>query len=574
VSAVLDAREPSARYLEAVPPTLVRQFDLLATAQGGAERLREVIVLLALQGKLVEQNPQEASALDWLATIKARRDTLSAKRLVKPGKNLPLVEENERSFDLPATWTWARLDDIVVSSEAGWSPSCPETPRRGERWGVLKVSAVSWGKFDPAANKELPDELAPRPEYEVRSGDFLLSRANTAELVARSVVVDEAPPRLMLSDKIIRLTFAEGVNRAFINLCNNSGAARNYYVAKASGTSSSMKNVSREVVLGLPIPVPPVDEQARIVTRVDELVRLCDALEAKGRLEAEQHARLLGALLGTLTDSSTPEELAASWQRVADHFDLLLDRPEAVDALEETILHLAVRGLLVPQDQTEEPAGELLTRTREHKMGLINAGEVRAGKPVDEIAESELPFGLPRGWAWARFGDITINRDGERVPVSSSDRERRAKVYDYYGASGVIDKIDGYLFDKTLLLIGEDGANLLNRSTPIAFLAHGKYWVNNHAHVIDTMDAGLMRYLELFVNAISLEPYVTGTAQPKMNQAKLNSIVVALPPLLEQSRIVARVTELRRLCSNLRERLAASQTTQSHLAEALVDEMA
>lgn len=126
------------------------------------------------------------------------------------------------------------------------------------------------------------------------------------------------------------------------------------------------------------------------------------------------------------------------------------------------------------------------------------------------------------------------------------------------------------LFDKTLLLIGEDGANLINRSTPIAFLAHGKYWVNNHAHVIDAMDLGLLRYLELFVNAISLEPYVTGTAQPKMNQAKLNSIVVALPPLAEQSRIVARVTELRRLCADLRQRLADSQSTQSRLAEALV----
>jgi type I restriction enzyme S subunit len=160
-----------------------------------------------------------------------------------------------------------------------------------------------------------------------------------------------------------------------------------------------------------------------------------------------------------------------------------------------------------------------------------------------------------------RFGEASINRDGERIPVSSSDRERRAKTYDYYGASGVIDKIDSYLFEKTLLLIGEDGANLINRSTPIAFLAHGKYWVNNHAHVIDTTHSALMNYLALFINAISLEPYVTGTAQPKMNQAKLNSIPIALPPLAEQFRIVTRVEELMRVCDALE---AKDQHQASH----------
>ncbi|MYZ50994.1 hypothetical protein F5985_02305 [Malikia spinosa] len=298
---------------------------------------------------------------------------------------------------------------------------------------------------------------------------------------------------------------------------------------------------------------------------------LCDALEARGKLDAVQHAQLVRTLLGTLTDSASPAELAANWQRVAEHFDLLLDRPEAVDALEQTILQLAVRGLLVPQDPSDEPASVLLQKIRAEKDRLIAEGKIKRDKPLPPITDEEKPFELPVGWEWARFGDVSVNRDAERIPVSSSDRERREKIYDYYGASGVIDKIDGYLFDKTLLLIGEDGANLLNRSTPIAFLAYGKYWVNNHAHVIDATEQGLLDYLALFINAISLEPYVTGTAQPKMNQAKLNSIPMALPPFTEQSRIVARVAELRQLCSDLRQRLTASRTAQGHLAQALVD---
>lgn len=246
------------------------------------------------------------------------------------------------------------------------------------------------------------------------------------------------------------------------------------------------------------------------------------------------------------------------------NLDLLATAPGGVARLRELILTLAVQGKLVPQDPADEPAGELLQKIRAEKDRLIAEGKIRRDKPLAEIAEEEKPFGLPQGWEWVRFGDASINRDGERIPVSSSDRENRAKTYDYYGASGVIDKIDGFLFDKTLLLIGEDGANLINRSTPIAFLAHGKYWVNNHAHVIDTTHPELMTYLALFINAISLEPYVTGTAQPKMNQAKLNSIVIALPPLPEQSRIVARVEELMRLCDALeaKGRLEAAQHAQ------------
>ena len=146
-----------------------------------------------------------------------------------------------------------------------------------------------------------------------------------------------------------------------------------------------------------------------------------------------------------------------------------------------------------------------------------------------------------------------INRDSERIPLSVAERSKLEKNFDYYGASGVIDKVDRYLFDKTLLLIGEDGANLLTRSTPIAFLAQGQYWVNNHAHVLDCVEGTLsLEYMMYFVNAISLAKYVTGTAQPKMNQEKMNSIPVTLPPLAEQKRIVEKLEELLPLCEQLK----------------------
>ena len=165
--------------------------------------------------------------------------------------------------------------------------------------------------------------------------------------------------------------------------------------------------------------------------------------------------------------------------------------------------------------------------------------------------EEEIPFELPKGWAWTRFSAITINRDSERKPLSSSQRTDVAKIYDYYGSSGKIDKIDKYIFDERLSLIGEDGANLVTRSKPIAFFAEGQYWVNNHAHCIDATDKFILEYLCFYINAISLEKYVTGSAQPKMTQDNMNSILIPLPPYSEQKRMSQRLNEVMYTVDNI-----------------------
>jgi len=165
--------------------------------------------------------------------------------------------------------------------------------------------------------------------------------------------------------------------------------------------------------------------------------------------------------------------------------------------------------------------------------------------------EDEIPFEVPEGWEWCRFTSVTVNRDSERKPISSANRTNVAKIYDYYGASGKIDKIDKFIFNEKLLLIGEDGANLVTRSKPIAFFAEGQYWVNNHAHCIDSTDKLILEYLCLYINAISLEKYVTGSAQPKMTQDNMNSILIALPPYEEQKRLEFQVNHILKTVSTI-----------------------
>ena len=208
--------------------------------------------------------------------------------------------------------------------------------------------------------------------------------------------------------------------------------------------------------------------------------------------------------------------------------------------LRQKILDLAIHGKLVPQDPNDEPASVLLERIRAEKERLIKEGKIKKGKKSAKTSDKpHYPFELPKGWCFTNIGELLINRDGERKPVSSAIRSKQSnKIYDYYGAAGVIDKIDDYLFDEKLLLIGEDGANLLSKSKNNAFFAEGKYWVNNHAHVLDATDKNLLEYVAIVINAIKLDDYITGSAQPKLSQDNLNKIPIVLPPLSEQKRIM------------------------------------
>jgi len=232
---------------------LESHFDILFTTEASTDALKQTILDLAVSGKLVEQE---------------------------------------------GNWPVEPLGNYVKDAAAGWSPKCIETPRSGDNWGVLKVSAVTWGRFQPEENKELPYSLEPRPEIEVAPGDFLISRANTAELVARSVVVPlNAPRKLMMSDKIIRFRFNDKVDADYINLVHASPFARAYYARVAGGTSSSMKNVSQSQIRALKIPIPPLAEQQRIVAKVEELLALCDALKARLGDVAETRRHLANAIV-------------------------------------------------------------------------------------------------------------------------------------------------------------------------------------------------------------------------------------------------------------------------------------
>jgi len=263
---------------------LQEHFATFFTEKPNIKKLRESILQLAVQGKLTHhwrgENPGMEPASVLLEKIKAEKAQLVKEKKIKKEKALPEITKEEMPDELPEGWVWARFQDIILDIEAGKSPKCYTEKAEIDNWGVIKMSAISWGSFDELENKALPLEIEPAIDKEIKQGDFILTRANTDELIAKSVIVQKGVrSKLLLNDKTLRFKFPKKVDSEYLNLYNNGLQARKHYKKVSSGTSDSMRNISRENIKMLMIPFPPHQEQQAIVEKVNALMALCDQLE-------------------------------------------------------------------------------------------------------------------------------------------------------------------------------------------------------------------------------------------------------------------------------------------------------
>jgi type I restriction enzyme S subunit len=265
-----------------------------------------MIVDLAARGRLVRQCSKDEATSELLKRIRDEKYQLLRSGDVRSVSPRTTISSGAMPYELPVGWSWVRFGDLILRSDSGWSPKAEGFARFDNNWGVLKVSAVSWDAFRPYENKQLLPGVIPPEQARVHRGDFLISRANTSELIAKAVVVGDEPRNLILSDKIVRLHISDHCSKAFLAMVNNHTTyARTYYAEKASGTSLSMKNISRDVIYDLLIPLPPFGEQSRIMTRVKELLDVCDLLSIRLMdARAAQRALLDATLARALVDHS------------------------------------------------------------------------------------------------------------------------------------------------------------------------------------------------------------------------------------------------------------------------------
>ena len=526
----------------------------------GVKKLRELILDLAVRGLLVPQDPNDEPASVLLEKIAAEKERLVKEGKIKKQKTLPNIELDELYCDLPKSWQWIRLGNLTNYG----STDKVETNDVDDTTWVLELEDVEKETSRLKAKIRFSERNFKSSKNMFLRGDVIYGKLRP--YLDKVLVADEDG---VCTTEMIPVRGFKDTNPEFLRLTMKSSAFKLY--ANNSTHGMNLPRMGTDKARLALIPLAPAPEQHRIVAKVDELMALCDTLEQQQEDSIQAHETLVQVLLEALSNAVDADAFHAAWGRISEHFDVLFTTDHSINKLKETILQLAVMGKLVPQDPIDEPASVLLEKIAAEKERLVKEGKIKKQKPEAKIHHKSSQFTVADGWAKTTFGKVMLNLDSQRIPISMQDRKLRSGPYPYYGASGVIDKIDDYLFDKTLLLIGEDGANLVNRSTPIAFLATEKFWVNNHAHVLDAIDDITLHYMSIHINAIDLLPYITGMAQPKMNQAKMNSIHIMLPPLAEQHRIVAKVDELMALCDQLKNSLHQAQETQILLTDAVVE---
>ena len=424
-------------------------------------------------------------------------------RLVEQRDDEPPVEQmgnapEDVPFAIPEKWKWSKLGDVLLGIQAGKSYKCDEVPPADDQCGLVKVSAVTWGEFDENESKTCFSNENWVDAYAIHKGDFLISRANTAELVGSCVVVNRIHKRLMLSDKILRLKFSDRVYQSYVLYLLRSPFIRSQFVENATGTSNSMKNISQTVIRALTIPLPPLAEQRRIVARLEELRPLVDDY---------------GAAAAELTSMEA----------------------EFPDKLRASLLQGAISGRLVEQ-RDDEPAVE--------QMG---------GAPED------VPFAIPEKWKWVRLGAcVECNPKIAAAPETEVSFVPMADVAAGHMGGMAPAQTKNWAQAKSGFSRFADGDVILAKITPCfqnrksaicTGLTNGLGFGSTEFQVLRSgrkIDKG---YLLAFVKsayfiAYGVENFKGTAGQKRLGTREMLNCPVPLPPLAEQHRIVARLEEL------------------------------
>lgn len=544
----------------------------------GIKKLRELILELAVRGKLVPQDPNDEPASELLKRIAAEKAELVKQGKIKKQKPLPEISEEEKPFELPEGWEWVTL--ATVGEIVGGGTPKSDNPQFWAKNGIKWITPADLyglkGKYITSGARDIsPAGLSNSSARLMPKGSVLFSSRAPIGYVA----IADAELSTNQGFKSCVPYIKESAEYIYYFLL----ASAKKIDAEASGTT--FKEVSGAIVSKILLPLPPLSEQLKIVSRANELMSLCDQLEQQSLTSLDAHQQLVETLLGTLTDSQNAEELAENWTRISEHFDTLFTTEASVDALKQTILQLAVMGKLVPQDPNDEPASELLKRIAQEKAQLVKEGKIKKQKSLSPISDEEKPFELPEGWEWSYLSDIgilargrskhrprndpTLYADGTIPLVQTGDVARSNGCINTYSALyNQLGLSQSKLWNKGTLCItiaaniADSGILNFDACFPDSVVGFTPY--ENEIPVL---------YFHYFMMTIksTLEKFAPSTAQKNINIDILSQLFFPCPPLEEFHRIVDKVQNLLSVCDVLRAYIQSAQQTQLHLADALTD---
>ncbi|MBE0468929.1 MAG: restriction endonuclease subunit S [Methyloprofundus sp.] len=536
----------------------------------GIKKLRELILELAVRGLLVPQDPSDEPASVLLEKIAAEKEALIKAGKIKKQKPLPEIAEDEKPFDLPNGWEFERF--IKTLDFSGGSQPPKHTFSEINLEGYVQLIQIR----DLGPN--------PQPVYIPKDKASKFCTENDVMIGRYGASVGKVfwGKNGAYNVALIKLhNDHEAYTQGFLYLIMKSPLGQSFF----NGMSrSAQAGFSKDDIANKILPVIPLPEQHRIVAKVDELMALCDQLEQQQLEHSDTHHTLVTTLLDSLCQAVDNDQFQSIWSQLAANFDTLFTNEASIDQLKQTLLQLAVMGKLVPQDPNDEPASVLLEKIAAEKAALIKAGKIKKQKPLPEIADDEKPFNLPEGWEWARLIDCYDVRDGTHDSPKYT-AEGYPLVTSKNLSSGKLDFSDIKFISET------DHKKIIERSRvdagDILFAMIGS--IGNPA-IVDTerefsiKNVALFKYYKKSLSAPHFllkflmfaenvfKEQSSGAVQSFVSLGKVRSFPLALPPLPEQHRIVAKVDELMALCDQLKAGLNQAQTTQQQLAHTIVQQ--
>ncbi|AYL78286.1 restriction endonuclease subunit S [Citrobacter freundii] len=545
----------------------------------GIKKLRELILELAVRGKLVPQDPNDEPASELLKRIATEKAELVKQGKIKKQKQLPEISEEEKPFELPEGWEWVRLEDVTDNIHYGYTASADVTKKvKLLRITDIQDDKVIWRNVPGCEIKDSDIE-----QYQLQPNDIVIAR--TGGTVGKSYLVDDLQYIAVFASYLIRLKYIKFTNANYTKIFLGSQL---YWLQLYNGvTGTGQPNVNGNTLKKMFFPLPPSSEQNKICSRVQTLLNLCDQLEQHSLTSLDAHQQLVETLLTTLTDSQNADELAENWARISEHFDTLFTTEASIDTLKQTILQLAVMGKLVPQDPNDEPASELLKRIAQEKAQLVKDGKIKKQKPLPPISDEEKPFELPEGWEWCRISDIstvgtgaTPSRDepkywldGEINWVTSGETSKPfIKTTSECVTKKAINDTNVSIYPPGTLIIAMYGQGKTRGQITELLINAGTNQACAAIQLIANEDSH-RKFIKIFFEKSydDLRALASGGAQPNLNVAKISQTVIPLPPEHEQARVVLAVNSLLGLCSSLRKNIQSAQQTQFHLADAFTD---
>ncbi|MDX2228812.1 MAG: restriction endonuclease subunit S [Leptolyngbyaceae cyanobacterium bins.349] len=552
--------------------TFLEHFDTIAQAPNGIAKLRSLILDLAVRGKLVPQNPEDEPAsvlLDKAQFLKEQSNNQKKKKKLT-------ISPDEILFDAPNGWVWIRLEEVVESMANGIYK--PDSYYCDDGVACLRMYNIDQGKINFRNLKRMNltnDEIQ---QYKLQSGDLLVNRVNSRELVGKAAVIPDINEPLIFESKNIRVRLFES-NYLPKYLCNlfQTRLVRETFEGDAKQTTGQA-SINQSQVSNIVIPLPPLAEQKRIVEKVDELMALCDRLQDSQETRDQLRQKLRESAIASLMNAETDEELQKNWAIVHDNWHTLSQKPEDVNDLRRSICQLAVRGKLSSQDSTDQPSSKLLEEVRSKKELLIQNKEIPKTKNIGLIEQSETIYKIPHNWSWARLGEITkvieygtsekASEVKNTVPMFRMNNIQNGRlIFDNlkYVSESIKDLPKLYLKDGDLLFNRTNSYELVGK-TGLFRGQDNQYTFASYLIRITLFKEFISpEFVNLSMNSAyfrqtQIEPeIVQQCGQANFNGTKLQNTLIPLPPLAEQKRIVAKVDEMMQMCEQLEESLRQSQ---------------